>query len=385
MGKKVLLAFSGGVDSSIAAYFLKQQGYDVTCCFMRNWDSIANNDIMGNKSLSGPKCAQEIDYDYAVEAAKILGLPLIRKDFIGEYWDEVFKEFIQGIGEGYTPNPDALCNRNVKFGDFLSYARSLGFDTIAMGHYAKKVSVDGVPALAEPLDKNKDQTYFLALITREQLEATLFPMENITKDQARKLAESLGLPNAWKHGSTGVCFIGERNFRPFLENYVNPQPGPIVDYVTKKEIGRHEGVYFYTIGQHKGLGVGGKEGFTNAPFFVVGKDVKNNILYVAQEAASDVRFSKSCTLNRFNWLGPRPQTEYSRVSCKFRYRAQKLPVDLDFSGEKPRLIFPEPYAYIAPGQIACLYDGEICLGGGTVSEAFDAAGVNRFPLPAFKG
>ena len=383
MGTKVLLGFSGGVDSSIAAYLLKRQGYDVTCCFMRNWDSIANNDLLGNKSLSGPKCAQEIDYDYAVESAKILGLPLIRKDFIQEYWDEVFKDFIKGISRGYTPNPDAFCNRYVKFGDFLEYARSLGFDTIAMGHYAKRVETAAGAVLYQPEDLKKDQTYFLAMITREQLSATLFPLEAITKDEVRDLAEKLGLPNARKHGSTGVCFIGERNFKPFLENYVRPSKGDIVDAASGRVLGQHDGIFFYTIGQHKGLGIGGVEGYESEPFFVVGKDVRRNILYVAQESGNDIRFSTSCVLADSNWLSPYPFAPGMRAGVKLRYRAKTIPVTIDSftPGGECHLTFPIPVAYIAPGQIACLYDENgMVLGGGPVVKSFAPDGAERFPL-----
>lgn len=380
MGKKVLLGFSGGVDSSIAAYLLKQQGYDVTGCFMRNWDSIANNDIKGNPTLSGSKCSQEIDYDYAVKSAAVLGIPLIRKDFIDVYWDKVFEAFIDSLKKGLTPNPDVFCNRFVKFGSFLAYAQKLGYDTIAMGHYARRVVENGIPCLAMPADRLKDQTYFLCLTTPDQIAACLFPMADITKTEARKLAQKLGLPNAAKHGSTGVCFIGERNFRPFLENYIAMKEGPIVDVRSQKRIGTHEGAYFYTIGQHKGLDVGGQKGFSTAPFFVVGKDMATNILYVSQEAGNDIRFSYSCALSHFNWIGPFPAERYPDARCKFRYRSEALPVRLQPTGEDAALLsYPAGYPYIAPGQIACLYDDKgICLGGGVIEATFDKAGKKRF-------
>ena len=241
---------------------------------------VANNDIKGNPTLGGSKCSQEIDYDYAVKAAKVLNLPLIRHDFIDSYWNEVFTAFINAYKQGVTPNPDVFCNRFVKFGKFLEFARENGYDMIAMGHYARKVNVNGVDCLAKPIDLNKDQTYFLSMITPEQIHSCLFPMCDITKVEAREIAKTLNLPNATKHGSTGVCFIGERNFKPFLENYIQSKEGDIVDVVSKRVIGKHEGVSFYTVGQHKGLGIGGVQGLDDAPFFVVGKDMKTNCLYV---------------------------------------------------------------------------------------------------------
>lgn len=367
---KVLLGFSGGVDSSIAAYLLMQQGYDVTGCFMRNWDSIANNDILGNPTLNGSKCSQEIDYDFAVKSAAKLGLKLIRHDFIDSYWDEVFTAFIEAYKKGVTPNPDVFCNRFVKFGRFLEFARTQGYGMIAMGHYARKVDVDGIDCLAKPTDLAKDQTYFLSMITPEQIANCLFPMCDITKVEARELAEKLELPNARKHGSTGVCFIGERNFKPFLENYIDPKQGDIVDIVSGKVIGRHEGVSFYTIGQHKGLGLGGKQGFEDAPFFVVEKDIKTNILYVAQEEGNRARFSTSCTLVQFNWIGPSSPSNFKNCYAKFRYRQQDKAVELTVSEDLTDATLSYPsYEYVAPGQIACLYSKDgICLGGGIIDK-----------------
>ena len=347
-----------------------QQGYDVTGCFMRNWDSIANNDIKGNPTLGGSKCSQEIDYDYAVKAAKVLNLPLIRHDFIDSYWNEVFTAFINAYKQGVTPNPDVFCNRFVKFGKFLEFARENGYDMIAMGHYARKVNVNGVDCLAKPIDLNKDQTYFLSMITPEQIHACLFPMCDITKVEAREIAKKLNLPNANKHGSTGVCFIGERNFKPFLENYIQSKEGDIVDVVSKRVIGKHEGVSFYTVGQHQGLGVGGVQGLDDAPFFVVGKDMKTYCLYVAQEAGNRIRYSVSCNLLSFNWIGPSNWTDFKNCNCKFRYRQKDLPVHLEVNDDGTQAVLTYPsYEYIAPGQIACLYsDDGICLGGGIIDK-----------------
>lgn len=239
-----------------------------------------------------------------------------------------------------------------------------------MGHYARKVNVNGVDCLAKPIDLNKDQTYFLSMITPEQIHSCLFPMCDITKVEAREIAKKLNLPNATKHGSTGVCFIGERNFKPFLENYIQSKEGDIVDVVSKRVIGKHEGVSFYTVGQHKGLGVGGVQGLDDAPFFVVGKDMKTNSLYVAQEAGNRIRYSVSCNLLSFNWIGPSNWTDFKNCNCKFRYRQKDLPVHLEVNDDGTQAVLTYPsYEYIAPGQIACLYsDDGICLGGGIIDK-----------------
>ena len=298
MKEKVLLGLSGGVDSAIAAYLLKEQGYDVTCCFRRNWDSITNNDIKGNPTLMGSKCSQEFDYDDAVETAFELDLPIIRKDFIEEYWDEVFSMFIKTYEKGWTPDPDVFCNKFIKFGHFLSYAKSLGFDTIAMGHYARRIDENEESHLYKAYDKNKDQSYFLGQISKEQLSHALFPLANFTKPQVRELAEKLDLSVAKKKDSTGVCFIGERNFKQFLSNYLPAKPGDIVDRQTKEVLKKHDGVLYYTVGQHRGLNIGGIKGHSMDPYFVVGKDVKKNILYVAQEKGNNRPNGRSGRGNR---------------------------------------------------------------------------------------
>lgn len=372
--KKVLLGLSGGVDSAVAAHLLVLQGFDVTGCFMRNWDSIANNDILGNPSLSGSKCSQELDYDDAAETAFALSIPIVRKDFIEEYWEDVFQVFLGTYRRGYTPDPDVFCNKYIKFGSFLSFAKESGYDLIAMGHYAKRIDENGETHLYKAFDKNKDQSYFLSQLTSEQLSQCLFPLESLTKEEVRKMALELSLPVARKKDSTGVCFIGERNFKNFLKNYLPAQKGPIVDIVTGKEIAEHDGVLYYTVGQHRGLNLGGRKDYPPLPFFVVGKDVSKNILYVAQEEGNEFRFSYGCLLTSFNWIGADVPEEKYRCSCKFRYRGKDMPVTLEVLGKDRALLRYPRYPYICKGQIAALYLGDRCLGGGTIEETYDENG-----------
>lgn len=379
MGKKVLLGLSGGVDSAVCAHLLKKQGYDVTCCFMRNWDSIANNDIEGNPTLSGSKCSQELDYDDAVDTAMELDLPIIRKDFIEEYWNEVFKSFLDTYKRGYTPDPDVFCNKYIKFGHFYDYAKSQGFELIAMGHYALRIDENNESHLYKAYDRNKDQSYFLGQITSKQLSNCLFPLAMFTKPEVRKIAEDLDLSVAHKKDSTGVCFIGERNFKQFLSNYFPAQAGDIVDMETNTVLKKHDGVLYYTVGQHKGLDIGGIKNRSDDPFFVVGKDVSKNILYVAQEKTNEFRKSYGCKLDTFNWIGSDiPNGDYN-CNCKFRYRGNDMPVVLNVCEDKKTATLKyDGYDYIAKGQIACLYQGNRLLGSGVVIQTLDK-NMNKIP------
>lgn len=367
--KRVLLGFSGGVDSAVSAYLLLKQGYQVTGCFMRNWDSIANNDIQGNPTLNLSKCSQELDYDDAIKTAEKLNIKLIRKDFIAEYYQEVFTSFLETYKRGYTPDPDVFCNKFIKFGHFISFAESLGYDCIAMGHYAKRVDENGHTHLYKAFDKSKDQSYFLSQLSEKQLSYCLFPLSDILKSEVRKIASSLDLPIANKKDSTGVCFIGERNFKKFLSNYLPSRPGDIVDIETGKVIAKHDGILYYTVGQHRGLNIGGMKDFPSSPFFVVGKDVRKNILYVSQEN-TEYRFSYSCLLTDFNYIGEDKKDEM-KCFCKFRYRGEDLPVRLKVIDEKKAYLFYNKIPYVCKGQIAALYDGERLLGSGIISKIYD--------------
>ena len=250
--KRVVLGLSGGVDSAVAAYLLKKQGYEVICVFMRNWDSSLNNDILGNPTNDDDVCPQEKDYQDAQAVATHLGLEIRRVDFIKEYWDQVFTYFLEEYAKGRTPNPDILCNKHIKFKAFLDYAKSIDADYIATGHYARVVHTEGKESvMLRGVDNNKDQTYFLCQLNQNQLNNSLFPIGELTKPEVRRIAEELDLPVAHKKDSTGICFIGERDFREFLKNYIPAKSGKMVDIVSKKVIGDHQGIMYYTIGQRK--------------------------------------------------------------------------------------------------------------------------------------
>ena len=362
--KKVLVGLSGGVDSAVAAYLLKQEGYDVTCAFMRNWDSVANEDINGNPTLNDPVCPQESDYNDAKSVADSLGLPLLRIDFIKEYWDDVFKTFLEEYKKGRTPNPDILCNRYIKFDSFMKFAEEQGFDTVATGHYAKMKRSNGVSEICKADDRNKDQSYFLAEINRKVLDHVLFPLGEIDKPEVRRIAEELHLSIAKKKDSTGICFIGERNFRQFLSNYLPMKPGKIINVITKEVVGRHTGVMYYTIGQRKGLDIGGI-----GPFFVVGKNVEKNELYVVDSEYQDLLYSDSCIVTGVNVLADRELP--MDCTAKFRYRQADNDVHISWLDETTlKVDFPQKIRSITPGQEAVFYDGDVMIAGGKIEQIF---------------
>lgn len=365
---KVLLGLSGGVDSAVAAYCLKEQGYDVTCAFMRNWDSFANNDILGNPTIQDDVCPQEQDYADAMKVADKLGLPLLRVDFVKEYWDDVFSVFLSEYQRGRTPNPDILCNKHIKFKAFFDYAKKQGFDTVATGHYAQMEDCDDYAHLLRGKDRNKDQTYFLCQMPKKALAHTLFPIGNLEKSEVRAIARDLQLDSvSSKKDSTGICFIGERNFRQFLQNYLPSKEGDIVDIHTGEIVGEHVGVLYYTIGQRKGLGIGGNMG----PWFVVGKDVLKNKLYVCNKNENDWLLTDSCLVSEINWFpNVKPQGDYE-CTAKFRYRQQDHPVILHFIDETTAYVkYPQKVSAVTCGQEAVFYQGEECLGGGVIENTF---------------
>jgi tRNA-specific 2-thiouridylase len=364
--KRVVLGLSGGVDSAVAAYLLKQQGYEVIGVFMRNWDSTLNNDILGNPTNNDDICPQENDYNDAKKVAEHLGIELRRVDFIKEYWDHVFKYFLEEYAKGRTPNPDILCNKHIKFKAFLDYAMSIDADYIATGHYAR-VSHEDESIMLRGVDNNKDQTYFLCQLNQKQLNASLFPIGELTKPEVRALAEQLELPVAHKKDSTGICFIGERDFKEFLKNYIPAKNGKMVDIETKKVVGEHQGIMYYTIGQRKGLNIGGP----GAAWFVVGKEYEQNILYVAQGDQSKWLMSHGTLVTDVNWIShTKPEGEYE-CTAKFRYRQKDNDVSLHFIDDTTVYVtFKNPVKSVTPGQAAVFYQGDVCLGGGTIEKVY---------------
>ena len=355
--KKVIVGISGGVDSAVSAYLLKKQGYEVEGLFMRNWDSSINNDINGNPTLNNNICTQEEDYNDAVKVCDKLGIKLHRIDFIKEYWDYVFTYFLDELKKGRTPNPDIMCNKYIKFDMFVKEAKKLGADYIATGHYAR--IKDG--KLLRAIDDNKDQTYFLSQLSNEQLKNVLFPIGELPKPEVRKIAAKYNLITASKKDSTGICFIGERNFKEFLKNYLPNIPGDIVDIETNKKIGNHIGLMYYTIGQRKGLDIGG----ASDKLFVVGKDLDKNILYVAYGEDNDYLKSTSCIIDTVNWIS---DTKPTNCSAKFRYRQKDNNVELEYLDNGEILVKYDNVKSVTPGQACVLYNGEEVLGGGIIKE-----------------
>ena len=354
--KKVVIGMSGGVDSSVAAIKLKEEGYEVIGLFMRNWDSLMDGEYDGAPVSNQGICPQEVDYNDAKAVCDKLGIPLYRKDFIKEYWDYVFTYFLDELKKGRTPNPDIMCNKYIKFDMFAKEAKKLGADFIATGHYARIEN----GKLLKAVDENKDQTYFLSQVSKDQLKNVLFPIGDMVKPEVRKIALENDLMTAKKKDSTGICFIGERNFSNFLKNYLPNTPGDIVNIDTREVIGKHIGLMYYTIGQRRGLDIGG----TKDRMFVVGKDLDKNILYICIGEDNDYLISDSCIIEDVNYLGDKKITE---CNAKFRYRQKDNPVFLEWLDSGEILVkYPQGVKSVTPGQACVLYDGEQCLGGGII-------------------
>ena len=363
--KKVIVGLSGGVDSAVACLLLKQQGYEVEGMFMRNWDSSLNNDILGNPNDLNDVCPQEKDYMDAVETARLLDIPLHRVDFVEEYWNNVFQYFINEYNNNRTPNPDILCNKEIKFKCFLDKANELGCDYIAMGHYARIIHENDKHTLLRGIDNNKDQTYFLCQLSQKQIEKALFPIGHLEKTEVRRIAIENNLNVAKKKDSTGVCFIGERNFKEFLKNYILAKPGNMCT-LDGKVVGKHDGIMFYTIGQRHGLGIGGP----GEAWFVIGKRPKDNVLLVGQGDEQEYLFSNRCIVIGVNWMHEKFDG-IKKCSAKFRYRQKDVNVEIKFIGEDTlEVVYLDKSKAVTPGQAAVFYDGDVVLGGGTIDKVY---------------
>ena len=365
--KRVVVGLSGGVDSAVSVIKLKELGYEVEGMFMRNWDSSINNDVLGNPHTMDSVCPQEVDYMDALKTAEELGIKLHRVDFVEEYWQRVFQYFLDEYNHNRTPNPDILCNKEIKFKSFLDKAMEMGFDYIAMGHYARIIHEDnGDVKLLRGLDSNKDQTYFLCQLTKKQLEKALFPIGDLEKKDVRRIAKEHNLTIATKKDSTGVCFIGERNFKEFLKNYLPAKPGKIVDIDTKEVLGEHVGLMYYTIGQRKGLGLGG----AGDAWFVLGKDPKRNVLLVGRGREQEYLYSNRAIITKINWIGEKLDEDKVYLA-KFRYRGVDNEVKIkQIDEDKFEVFYPNKAKAVTPGQAAVFYDGERLVGGGTIDEVY---------------
>ncbi|NLP35827.1 MAG: tRNA 2-thiouridine(34) synthase MnmA [Clostridiales bacterium] len=351
----VVIGMSGGVDSSVAALLLKEQGYKTIGIFMKNWDE---KDEFG-------ECTATIDAEDARRICESIGIPYYTINFVQKYWDHVFTYFLDELKKGRTPNPDVLCNKEIKFKAFLDYALMFGADYIATGHYARVDYQDGSYRLLKGVDSNKDQTYFLCMLEQHQLAKALFPLGHMKKNEVKEIARENGFETADKKESTGICFIGERNFKCFLKNYLPAQPG-IIKTLSGEVIGEHEGLMYYTIGQRKGLGLGGRG--TGEPWFVAEKDLEDNILYVVQGGNHPALYSMGLKAVDLHWIsGVVPQGEF-RCMAKFRYRQPDQSVIVKMTSDNTcHVYFDNPQRAITPGQFAVFYNGDECLGAGTIA------------------
>ncbi len=352
----ILVGVSGGVDSAVATYLLREQGHEVQGMFMKNWDE---DDAEGY-------CSAAVDLEDASGVCDQLGITLHTRNFSSEYWDNVFESFLSEYRAGRTPNPDVLCNREIKFKTFLEHALILGADHIATGHYARVEYRDGYYRLLKARDGNKDQTYFLHALGQHQLRRALFPLGELTKPEVRRIAQQQGFGNAAKKDSTGICFIGERKFREFLGRFLPAQPGEMRT-PEGKSMGRHEGLMYYTLGQRQGLGIGGNPGGNGAPWYVVGKELDSNTLIVAQGHDHPLLYRTELTASQLNWIAQRPASLPFRCMAKTRYRqADQACTISELDGDRCRVRFEQPQRAITPGQSVVFYLGDECLGGGVI-------------------
>jgi len=362
--KHIIIGMSGGVDSSVAALLLIEQGYHVEGLFMKNWEEDDSEEY----------CTATEDLKDAQSVCDQLGIPLHTVNFSAEYWDRVFEHFLHEYKAGRTPNPDVLCNREIKFRAFLDHAQTLGADAIATGHYVDTSNNNNEHQLIKGRDNNKDQSYFLYMLSQHQLSHSLFPLGGIEKDTVRKIAEKNGFINSRKKDSTGICFIGERKFSEFLSRYLPAQPGDIITD-QGKTLGQHNGLMYYTIGQRQGLGIGGRNDASGEPWFVAEKDLEHNQLIVVQGGQHPLLYKKYLIADDIHWVAGHAPTELQerKLNCmaKTRYRQPDQACMITHENNILRVEFNEPQRAITPGQSLVLYDGQVCLGGAIIMKGFN--------------
>ncbi|MGQ4877570.1 tRNA 2-thiouridine(34) synthase MnmA [Billgrantia sp. LNSP4103-1] len=361
---KVIVGMSGGVDSSVSALLLLEQGYQVEGLFMKNWDEDDGTEY----------CTAKADLADAQAVCEKLGIKLHSANFAAEYWDNVFEHFLAEYKAGRTPNPDILCNREIKFKVFLEYAEMLGAAQIATGHYVRGGERDGRPRLLKGLDANKDQSYFLHAVPEVAIARTLFPVGELEKPEVRAIAERHGLATARKKDSTGICFIGERRFREFLQQYLPAQPG-VIETPEGEIIGEHMGLMYYTLGQRQGLGIGGLAHHPEAPWYVAGKDLERNVLIAVQGKHHPLLYTDSLATEAMDWVAGEPPATEGRYTAKTRYRQSDVPCQMHTLADGGvEVRFDAPQRAVTPGQSLVLYDGDICLGGGVIRTTWNATG-----------
>ena len=361
--EKIMVGMSGGVDSSVSAYLLMQQGYQVEGLFMKNWE----------EDDTAEYCSASVDLADASQVCESLGIPLHTVNFSSEYWDNVFEYFLQEYRCGRTPNPDIMCNREIKFKAFIEHAQTLGANRIATGHYVRNRVQDDQVQLLRGLDSNKDQSYFLYALSQQQIGRALFPVGEIDKGEVRDIARQQGFVVHDKKDSTGICFIGERKFKDFLQRFIPAQPGDIVS-LDGKLLGQHSGLMYYTIGQRQGIGIGGTGDGSNEPWYVIEKNLDTNQLIVAQGGEHPNLYHSRCRITDLHWISQMAHRTPFECSAKIRYRQQDSDCRLvSIEGPCAVVEFAQPQRAITPGQALVFYDAEQCLGGGTIEAAYDAA------------